>query len=124
MKTGKYSWYEPRQKEYEQFKDDLRKLNKKALKGDKFIFSNPSVYIDKIKDNDDLIYDDCRYIDPNTPPMSVYLPSKALVFKMMKACVNCMSKEQLWIYKDNDCEYQHWLKYYKFLPYFKKLKIN
>lgn len=36
-------------------------------------------------------YDPCRSIN------SVYIPSRELLFKMMKACISCDLKEDLWI---------------------------
>ena len=35
-------------------------------------------------------------------PMIVYIPSKEVMFKMMRACLGCNHKEELWInYKDS-----------------------
>ena len=44
----------------------------------------------------DLIYKIQRFSEENSP-MIVYLPSKQLLFKMMRACFGCQTKEDLWI---------------------------
>ena len=44
-----------------------------------------------------LIYGLSRY-EEDYSPMSLYIPNKPLLFKMMKACVGVNRIEELWIY--------------------------
>ena len=46
---------------------------------------------------EDLIYMPNRYDEVHSP-LCVYIPSKALLFKMVRACLGCKSVEDLWIY--------------------------
>ena len=47
----------------------------------------------------DLIYHIDRYWK-DTSPMCVYIPSKEVIFKMMRACIGCTSVKDLWIYNE------------------------
>jgi hypothetical protein len=40
---------------------------------------------------------------PDSIPLTVYLPSKRLLLKMMRACVGIEKKEDLWCYKEELC---------------------
>lgn len=44
-----------------------------------------------------LVYEKKRYIDVQSP-LCVYLPSQELLFKMMRSCIGCQKKEDLWFY--------------------------
>ena len=44
---------------------------------------------------DDLVYGNDRYIYKNSPNM-LYIPSKRLLFKMMRACVAIGNEQDLW----------------------------
>ena len=51
----------------------------------------------KNEEYSNLIYDVDRYLEEMSP-MCVYIPSRELIFKMMRACVGCTKVEDLWIY--------------------------
>ena len=44
----------------------------------------------------DIIYPLTRF-HPKDTPMIIYIPSKEIMFKMMRACVNCKTPEELWV---------------------------
>ena len=46
----------------------------------------------------DLTYTIDRYVEENSP-VCVYIPSKLMMFKMMKACIGCHQPEDLWIHQ-------------------------
>jgi hypothetical protein len=45
---------------------------------------------------DDLAYERKRYIQDNSP-YCIYLPSKEIMFKLMRACIKCEEISELWI---------------------------
>ena len=45
----------------------------------------------------DLVYHESRYKEEYSPYV-IYLPSDDLMFKLMRACLNCKQIEDLWIY--------------------------
>jgi len=50
-----------------------------------------------------LIYSFDRY-SADISPTGVYFPSRALLFKMMKACIDCEAIAELWVYLPPDSE--------------------
>jgi len=45
-----------------------------------------------------LVYDRCRYVKDRSP-MSIYIPSKNIMFKVMRACINIKDPNKLWYVK-------------------------
>ena len=56
---------------------------------------------DNLNPTTNLIYSLTRYLEDQSP-MSLYIPNKPLLFKMMKACVGVNRIEELWIYQESD----------------------
>ena len=54
-----------------------------------------------ICENTRLVYDRNRY-DPDNSPLMIYVPSREMLFKMMKACIDVDSIYELWIYDDEE----------------------
>jgi hypothetical protein len=46
-----------------------------------------------------LVYHTARYLNDSSP-MCVYIPSKEILFKMMKACIGVDKPQDLWIYNE------------------------
>ena len=46
-----------------------------------------------------LIYFKQRYSENS--PMTVYIPTKDIMFKMMRACLGCQNIEDLWIFNED-----------------------
>ena len=44
----------------------------------------------------DLVYDKSRYIQ-NYGPNVIYIPSKAIMFKLMRSCIKCEDSLDLWV---------------------------
>ena len=58
--------------------------------------------IERIRENPSvLIYSRERTLGSQSPSM-VYLPNKAVMFKMMRACLDTYYIEDLWIYTDDE----------------------
>ena len=45
---------------------------------------------------DHLVYSECRYTEKYSPYV-VYIPSKEVMFKIMRACIKVKNIEDLWI---------------------------
>ena len=43
----------------------------------------------------DLVYAQSRYVEGNSPSV-IYIPKKAIMFKLVRACLVCTSEEDLW----------------------------
>lgn len=43
------------------------------------------------------IYPNCKILVPESTPMQSYIPSKVMMFKMMKSCINIKELEKLWV---------------------------
>ena len=48
------------------------------------------------EDHQTLVYPEERLSGPNSP-MVIYIPNKAVMFKIMRACIGKKSKEDLWV---------------------------
>lgn len=44
-----------------------------------------------------LVYHESRY-EYNSPPVIIYIPSKLVMIKMMRACIGVDKKELLWVF--------------------------
>ena len=53
---------------------------------------------DFLRNNDDLVYHKSRYTEDQSPSI-IYIPSKIVMVKLMRACMGVTSNEQLWIYE-------------------------
>ena len=49
----------------------------------------------------DLVYSQGRY-SPDYSPSVIYIPKKAIMFKLARACLACQSVDELWFYVEND----------------------
>lgn len=50
---------------------------------------------------ENLVYPKERY-KKGIIPLQIYIPSKQIMLKMIKACIGCESKEDLWFNRTND----------------------
>lgn len=48
---------------------------------------------------EDMVYPKSRYFDEYSP-MIIYIPSKPMMVKIMRACMGCQSPADLWINND------------------------
>ena len=48
----------------------------------------------------DRVYPDSRYMKGNSP-YTIYIPSKEIMLKLMRACIKVKKVEDLWIYNQN-----------------------
>lgn len=75
-------------------KDAQKNYRKKAQKLNSKKFTKTSFFTDG-----HLIYNSRRNKEEDSP-LCVYIPSKDLMFKMMRACIGCECVEDLWIYNE------------------------
>ena len=75
-------------------KDSQKNYKKKAYKSNIKKFSKECFFTDGA-----LIYNRKRNCE-DFSPMCVYIPSRDLIFKMMRACIGCEKIEDLWIYNE------------------------
>ena len=54
------------------------------------------------KDCDDMVYTDCRFCKGDSPKC-IYFPSRYVMFKLMRACIDVYAKQDLW-FKHEDIE--------------------
>ena len=47
-----------------------------------------------------LIYPRDRYTSEHSP-MTIYIPTREIMFKMMRACLGCKNVEDLWIFHED-----------------------
>jgi hypothetical protein len=50
------------------------------------------------KDDEDLLYHENRYVPGNSPSV-IYFPSNLMIFKIMRACIDINTEEDLWFNK-------------------------
>ena len=65
---------------------------------DPFPDEHSSIDREFLVDRDALIYHESRYNDLNSP-IAVWIPSKLVLIKMMRACIGVDKVENLWIYR-------------------------
>jgi hypothetical protein len=76
-----------------------------AVKKNKDILAKNFLYQDKTvlgkkKKEVKLIYPLIRY-DPDDSPMTIYIPTRSVMFKLMRACLGCKHVEDLWIFHED-----------------------
>ena len=49
---------------------------------------------------EDKVYPKSRYISQNSPNC-IYIPSKEIMLKLMRACIKVSKPEELWLFKTN-----------------------
>ena len=45
------------------------------------------------------IYPEYKMRDPEAAPSQIFIPTKAIMFKMMRSCIKCANADQLWYKK-------------------------
>jgi hypothetical protein len=60
-------------------------------------FGKSDFIIPKVKE--DLVYDESRF-KKGESPKCIYVPSPILMFKIMRACINVIKKEDLWFNRE------------------------
>lgn len=74
--------------------DTIKQFKKKTFKSNIKRFKKDAFFTDG-----SLIYNRKRNLE-ELSPMCVYIPSKELMFKMMRACIGCEKPQDLWIYNN------------------------